>query len=234
MTRPFSFLLLLLAPGPGDGHYRGSIPYFYALANSLNIPAAKVGQSVGLEAIAELLHRVGFAGEVPLLPALTLGAFEATPLAVTQAMLALARLGQSERLHSLREVRDVANQILFKYEPVTEEILDPVTTSVLVGMMKTSFDIGTAKGARGMGIAGAFAGKTGTTDNERNVWFVGYVPQLAAAVWVGDDSNRALGKGITGGHYAAPIWRDFMAQALKNEPVLQFPDPAKFPRPKVK
>jgi membrane carboxypeptidase/penicillin-binding protein len=78
------------------------------------------------------------------------------------------------------------------------------------------------------------AGKTGTTDNERNVWFVGYVPQLAAAVWVGDDSNRALGKGITGGHYAAPIWRDFMAQALKNEPVEYFPDPAKFPRPKVK
>ncbi|HAC63262.1 MAG TPA: penicillin-binding protein, partial [Cyanothece sp. UBA12306] len=87
---------------------------------------------------------------------------------------------------------------------------------------------------RAANIGRPAAGKTGTTDSERNVWFVGYVPQLATAVWVGDDANRALGKGVTGGGDAAPIWRDFMKQAMQNQPVKQFHAASKFPRPKAK
>ncbi|HAA33631.1 MAG TPA: penicillin-binding protein, partial [Cyanobacteria bacterium UBA8553] len=71
----------------------------------------------------------------------------------------------------------------------------------------------------------------GTTSSERDIWFVGYVPQLSTAVWVGNDNNRPIGGGATGGVYAAPIWRNFMLKALKNEPVQYFPSPAKFNRP---
>ena len=100
-------------------------------------------------------------------------------------------------------------------------------TSILEGVIQR----GTGRAAN---IGRPAAGKTGTTDNERNVWFVGYVPQLATAVWVGDDANRALGKGITGGGHAAPIWRSFMKEALKNEPVKNFHGASKFSRPQAK
>ncbi|MEM7595043.1 MAG: penicillin-binding transpeptidase domain-containing protein, partial [Cyanobacteria bacterium P01_A01_bin.83] len=75
------------------------------------------------------------------------------------------------------------------------------------------------------------AGKTGTTSSERDVWFVGYVPQLATAVWVGNDNYQSMGKGITGGDFAAPVWRSFMLKALKNEPVKYFPAASNFARP---
>jgi penicillin-binding protein 1A len=76
------------------------------------------------------------------------------------------------------------------------------------------------------------AGKTGTTSSERDIWFVGYVPQLTTAVWVGNDNYKPLGKGATGGTYVAPIWRDFMSKVLKDVPVEQFRPPSKFDRPK--
>jgi len=75
------------------------------------------------------------------------------------------------------------------------------------------------------------AGKTGTTSSERDIWFVGYVPQLATAVWVGNDNYAPIGKGATGGTFVAPIWRDFMMQALKDVPVENFRSPAEFTRP---
>jgi membrane carboxypeptidase/penicillin-binding protein len=110
-------------------------------------------------------------------------------------------------------------------------VLDPWATASLTSMLTGVISSGTATAAQ---IGRPAAGKTGTTDNERNVWFVGYVPQLATAVWIGDDANRRLGTGITGGSYAAPIWRDFMLQALKNEPVKYFPAASKFPKPSAK
>ncbi len=75
------------------------------------------------------------------------------------------------------------------------------------------------------------AGKTGTTSSERDIWFVGYVPQLATAVWVGNDNYAPVGKGATGGGFVAPIWRDFMQQALSNLPAENFRSPSEFPRP---
>ena len=77
----------------------------------------------------------------------------------------------------------------------------------------------------------AHSHKTGTTSSERDVWFVGYVPQLATAVWVGNDNYQSMGKGITGGDFAAPVWRSFMLKALKDEPVKYFPAASKFSRP---
>lgn len=87
---------------------------------------------------------------------------------------------------------------------------------------------GTATSAQ---IGRPAAGKTGTTDSQRDVWFVGYVPQLATAVWVGNDNYRPMRSGATGGTYAAPVWRDFMRQALVNVPVENFKRPSEFPRP---
>ncbi len=95
--------------------------------------------------------------------------------------------------------------------------------------MQSVITDGTGKNAA---IGRPAAGKTGTTSSEKDIWFVGTVPQLTTAVWVGRDDNRQLATGATGGTMVAPIWRDFMLQALKNQPVEYFKPPSKFPRPK--
>jgi membrane peptidoglycan carboxypeptidase len=128
-------------------------------------------------------------------------------------------------------VTDSQGNVMLDNTPKPKLVLDPWATASLTSVLQGVISSGTAKSAA---IGRPAAGKTGTTDSERNVWFVGYVPQLSTAVWIGDDTNRALGKGITGGHYAAPVWRDFMIQALKNEPVQYFTPAAKFPRPSSK
>ena len=128
-------------------------------------------------------------------------------------------------------VTDSQGNVLLDNTPQPQLVLDPWATASLSSVLKGVIAGGTGKAAN---IGRPAAGKTGTTDNERNVWFVGYVPQLATAVWIGDDSNRPLGKGITGGGYAAPIWRNFMSQALKGEPPQDFPAASKFPRPSAK
>jgi membrane peptidoglycan carboxypeptidase len=128
-------------------------------------------------------------------------------------------------------VTDSRGNILLDNTPNPQLVLDPWATASLSSVLSGVISSGTATSAQ---IGRPAAGKTGTTDNERNVWFVGYVPQLSTAVWIGDDANRRLGRGITGGTFAAPIWRDFMLQALKNEPVKYFPAASKFRPPSPK
>lgn len=187
-----------------DNKFRGKIPYFYALANSINVPAARVGQEFGLDELRDLLVRVGFSPPDHPLPSMTLGAMEATPWQVAQAGLTLARLGESAKLHTLRGVQDVSGRWLYEYTPSTEKLLDRATTATLVGMMRQSFENGTARAARLMGVSGAFAGKTGTTSDSRDNWFMGFDQRLIALVWVGYDDNSPTG--LTGASAALPIW----------------------------
>ena len=129
------------------------------------------------------------------------------------------------------QITDSQGNVLLDNTPKPQLVLDPWSTASLTTVLRGVITSGTGRAAN---IGRPAAGKTGTTDNERNVWFVGYVPQLSTAVWIGDDANRAMGRGVTGGGHAAPIWRSFMTEALKNEPVLQFHAASKFPRPKPK
>lgn len=183
----------------------GPVPYFYALANSLNVPAARVGQLVGLEAIADTLRRSGGTSDAPLLPSLTLGALELSPFDVAQGYSTLARLGNGEHLHTLIRVEDLNGNEIFSRRPSEDLRLDPVITSVLVGMMKQTLSIGTAKSARGGDLqSGVYAGKTGTTSDTKDAWFVGFNHRALTVVWVGYDDNTAMG--LTGAGAALPLW----------------------------
>ena len=95
--------------------------------------------------------------------------------------------------------------------------------------MRSVITEGTGKNAA---IGRPAAGKTGTTSSEKDIWFVGTVPQLTTAVWIGRDDNKQLASGATGGVVVAPIWADFMRQALRNVPSQNFKSPSQFPRPK--
>ena len=191
-----------------DGKSFGTVPFFFALAQSLNVPAARVGQMVGLGTVIETLRKAGVTSDIPALPALTLGIVELSPMEVAQAYLPLARIGTSERVHLLARAEDINGKILFEYQPSDDSALDPQQTAVLVGMMRQTMELGTARAARLWGLQGAYAGKTGTTSDTKDAWFSGFSPRVLLVVWVGYDDNTIMG--LTGASAALPVWVDIM------------------------
>ena len=213
------------------GGYSGPTSLRSALIQSTNVPAVVLGQKVGVDKVVEVCRRLGFKSPLLAVPSLPLGSVDVTPLEMAGAYATFASNGWHSDPTIIVRVTDSRGNVLLDNTPKPKLVLDPWATASLTSVLQGVITSGTARSAA---IGRPAAGKTGTTDTERNVWFVGYVPQLATAVWIGDDTNRSLGKGITGGGFAAPVWRDFMMQALKNEPVKYFPAASKFPRPSSK
>lgn len=224
----------------GGGYYRpqnyggggggGSVTINNALATSLNIPAVVLGQKVGLDKVIEVTRTLGI--ESPLQPvvSLPLGPIGVTPMEMAKAYATFASNGWQSDTTMIMQVTDSLGNVMLDNTPKPQLVLNEWATASLTGVLQNVINGGTATSAN---IGRPAAGKTGTTSGERDVWFVGYVPQLSTAVWIGnDDYNRSLGKGVTGGGYAAPIWRQFMTTALKNEPVKYFPGASQFTKPK--
>lgn len=118
--------------------------------------------------------------------------------------------------------------MLLDNTPRPQLVLDPWAVAALNSTMQDVINRGTATAAR---LDRPAAGKTGTTSSERDIWFVGYVPQMAVAVWVGNDDYSPIGKGATGGTFVAPVWRNFMYKALQGVPVENFKPMSNFVRP---
>lgn len=202
-----------------DGKTNGPVPYFYALAQSLNIPAAKVGQEVGLDEIADVIRKSGIQSKVPRLPSLTLGAFELSVWEVAQGYTTLARFGLGDRIHTVMRVEDTKGETLYE-RPVSNEVeLEAVPTAVLVGMMKQTFESGTARAARAWGLQGPYAGKTGTTSDTKDAWFAGFNSRILTVVWVGYDDNTPMN--LTGASAALPVWTEI---AKSHQSVFQTTD----------
>lgn len=219
------------SPKNYGGGFSGPVSLRSALMQSLNIPAVVLGRRVGINKVIEVCRLLGFESPLIAVTSLPLGSVDVTPLEMAGAYATFASNGWHSDPTFIMRVTDSRGNVMLDNTPKPKLVLDPWATASLNSVLQGVIQGGTATSAQ---IGRPAAGKTGTTDNEKNVWFVGYVPQLATAVWIGDDRNRTLGKGITGGGFAAPIWRDFMAQALKNERVEYFPSPSKFRKPTVK
>ena len=213
------------------GGYSGPMTLRTALIKSQNVPAVILGRKIGINKVIEVCRSLGIRSPLEAVISLPLGSVEVTPLEMAGAYATFASNGWHSDPTIIVRITDSRGNVLLDNTPDPKLVLDPWATASLTSMLTGVISSGTATAAQ---IGRPAAGKTGTTDNERNVWFVGYVPQLATAVWIGDDANRRLGTGITGGSYAAPIWRDFMLQALKNEPVKYFPAASKFRKPSAK
>lgn len=213
------------------GRFSGAMTIRHAIMVSQNVPAVIVGRKVGINKVIEVCRSIGIKSPLDAVLSLPLGSVDVTPLEMAGAYATFASNGWYSEPTMILKVTDSRGNVLLDNTPKPKLVLDPWATASLTSTLQSVITSGTARSAQ---IGRQAAGKTGTTDNERNIWFVGYVPQLATAVWVGDDQNRPLGKGITGGVFVAPIWRDFMLQAMKNEPVKYFPSPSKFPRPSNK
>ena len=213
----------------GKNDFGGLMSLSKSLTQSRNIPAVKLGKDVGLDNVIELCRQLGIESPMQPVISLPLGSIGVTPLEMAGAFATFASNGWHSDTTVILQVTDSKGNILLDNTPKPKPMLDPWATANLTTMLKGVLEPdGTGKKAN---IGRPAAGKTGTTSSERDVWFVGYVPQLAAAVWVGNDNYQSMGKGITGGDYAAPVWRSFMLKALENEPVKYFPAASQFARP---
>ncbi|MCS7293364.1 MAG: transglycosylase domain-containing protein [Gloeomargarita sp. SKYBB_i_bin120] len=217
------------SPRNYDGSFWGDITLRQAMAASRNVPAVRLGKEVGMERVVQVCRALGITS--PMLPvtSLPLGAVDLTPLEMANAYATFASNGWYAPASIIVQVQDQSGQIDWKNIPQPKLVLDPWAAAALNSILQTVIESGTGTAAQ---IGRPAAGKTGTTSSERDIWFVGYVPQLAAAVWIGNDDYRPLGGGATGGTLVAPIWRQFMLAALKGVPVEKFTPPSHFVRPR--
>lgn len=211
-----------------DGGFMGNIPIRKALEVSRNIPAIKLGQAVGINRLIEICRLLGIESPMEPVISLPLGAVDLTPMEIAGAYATFASNGWHSDPTFIVQVTDSSGNVLLDNTPKPQLILDPWAAASLTDVLQGVITRGTGTGAQ---IGRPAAGKTGTTDSQRDVWFVGYVPQLATAIWVGNDDYSPLGTGATGGGVVAPVWRDFMMQATADMPVENFRRPSDFAKP---
>jgi penicillin-binding protein 1A len=171
------------------------------------------------------LQRFGLRGPLPRNLSIALGSAEVTPLELVRAYGVFCTLGKRFEPIFITRVTDLQGTPLeFGHtRPRFEPVLRPATAYIVTSMMQTVVQRGTGRSALALGRP--VAGKTGTTNDTHDAWFVGFTPDLLAGVWVGFDSDRSLGKRETGGHAAAPIWTAFMKEVLGDRPVVDFSVP---------
>jgi len=208
-----------------DKDFKGPMTLRYALQQSINIPAIKLLRTLGPTTVASYARRMGLRSRIENVLSIALGTSEVTLLELTSAFGVIANQGiRAEPIMVLR-VEDKNGRILERNATRTEEALEEQTSYIMASMMRSVVDHGTAYGARARGFYAPAAGKTGTTDDFTDAWFVGFTPQLVVGVWVGFDKKKTLGPAMTGTVVALPIWTDIMLEASK---LYEFTD---FPRP---
>jgi penicillin-binding protein 1B len=198
------------SPKNDDGSFHGWVSVRTALEHSYNPASARLALQVGLPKIVALAHKMGIETPLEAFPSTALGAAAVTPVELLDVYATLARGGVRPYLHGLETVRDrhgkaVAGTSLPKAERVLSAQAAFLVTSVLQGVI----DRGTGRGVRTAGVEGELAGKTGTTNDQRDAWFAGYSPERASLVWVGYDDNSPTA--LSGARGAVPIWGRFMA-----------------------
>lgn len=212
-----------------EGGYSGAMSIRRALELSRNVPAVKLGRAVGLDKVIETCRTLGIKSPMEPVTSLPLGAIGVTPLEMASGYATFASNGWQSDTTFIVQVTDSQGNIILDNTPKPKLVLDPWAAASINSVLRGVISQGTATTAQ---IGRPAAGKTGTTSSERDVWFVGYVPQLSVAIWVGRDDNRRLAYGVTGGQYAAPIWRNFMYRALDGVPAEDFRPPSDFKRPR--
>jgi 1A family penicillin-binding protein len=197
-------------PANYDDSYIGTITLAKALAVSSNAAAVRVSQTVGIPNVIQTAHRNGIVSELSTYPAMALGAVEVTPLELVAAYAPFANGGVRVHPRLVRRIEAADGTVLWSAEIAPgDTVMDPRDAYQLTSMLQGVVDNGTARVVRDMGVKGPVAGKTGTTNNADDVWFVGYTPSLVAGVWFGYDTPRAIAPHASGGHLAAPAWADF-------------------------
>lgn len=209
-----------------SGIFEGPMSLRYALANSVNVPAVRLILEVGTQPVIEQAAAMGLRRDrLPDVYSIALGAGEVRLIELASAYTAFANHGiRSEPLYITR-IEDSRGEILEQNLPFQEEALDEVTNFLVVDILRTALKEGTGRSARSFGFDRDAGGKTGTTDEFSDAWFLGFTPDLVGGVWVGFDQNVTMGRRRTGAVMALPIWARTMAEAVKGQPESFFARP---------
>jgi penicillin-binding protein 1B len=219
----FEFEDQVWTPENYEGKYDGPITYRRALAHSRNLGTIHVAQQAGYDRVASLWKSLGVGNTPKPYPSITLGVFEATPYEIATAYTIFPNQGLERPLKNILRLTSGGKDVLRPPDPRSRQIARPDTTFLVTNMMRSVLNEGTAAGARAAGFTQDAAGKTGTTNDLRDAWFVGFTPELLTVVWVGFDDNQPVG--LSGAQAALPIWTQFMKAALAGRPSVPFDVP---------
>jgi penicillin-binding protein 2D len=208
----------------GNEHY-GNLPLRQALAHSDNIITVKLLEAVGVPDFVRFAGTLGLSLRSPNDLSLALGTDEVTLSELMIAYAPLANGGTRPEPRTIIRIYERYRSNWTEIPPAVNPVLSPAIAYVTTSMLKDVLVYGTAKSLRGFSRERPAAGKTGTTDDYRDAWFIGYTPQMITGVWAGYDKPKPMGRGFTGGAICAPIWRRFMHLALADKPAVDFPKP---------
>lgn len=205
------------------GRYRGPVLVREALARSLNTCAIEVISKVSPNTVIDYARKMGIKSPLTNTLSLALGSSDVTLQEMVSAFGTLASGGVRTEPYFITKVIDKDGKVLENNIPIEKEVLSQQTSYVMTNLLQGVVKNGSGYAARQLGRP--CAGKTGTSNDSVDAWFVGYTPQIVAGVWVGYDDRTSLGQKVTGGSMACPIWTSFMKEALKDYPVVDFAQP---------
>ncbi|MBI5695269.1 MAG: PBP1A family penicillin-binding protein [Nitrospirae bacterium] len=206
-----------------DGEYYGPTRLREALVESRNVVTVDLLNQVGVKHVVTLAQNLGLTGPFTKDLTLALGSCGVTPMELTAAYTAFANGGYSVKPVTVTRITDSHGKLLEANEAAVEQVLTPETAYQITSILKDVVARGTAR--RASWLKWPVAGKTGTTNDYKDAWFVGYTPYLVAGVWVGNDDTKTLGRGEAGARSALPIWINFMGTALGSYPQDDFKVP---------
>jgi 1A family penicillin-binding protein len=206
-------------PSNYDGTFEGDVSLRHALVRSRNVPTVRLANAVGTEDVARAARTAGVTGAMELTPALALGTVAMSPLQLATAYTTFATLGRTAEPRFVLRVEDEAGKLVWQPPRVQQrQGMDPAVAYIVTDILRDAVDYGTGTGVRTAGFRGVAAGKTGTTNNATDTWFVGYTPDVVGAVWIGYDRPSSLGRAATGGGFAAPVWGRVMREVYTKRP----------------
>lgn len=211
-------------PANYEGRYLGAVSVRTALENSLNAATARIAFEIGLPRVRATAEALGMTGPLPTVPSMVLGSLETTPLAIAETYAVLASQGQRTSARAVKQVADERDRLVEGRPLAITSVISPQVSYMVTHLLEGVIDHGTGRGVRLAGFTAPAAGKTGTTNDYGDAWFVGYTPDLVAVVWVGFDRRESLG--LSGARAALPIWTAFMKRATATTPSRTFEVPA--------
>jgi len=206
-----------------DHHYRGSASVWDSIVYSLNVPMVRLAMRVGVQPIIDVAHRAGIESPLREDLSLALGTSEVSLVELTGAYATLASGGQRNVPYNVQTIVGQDEKVIESHEPSPQNVFAPELTSLVTQMLEGVLDAGTGKAARESGFSAPAAGKTGTSENYQDAWFIGYTSAMVCGVWVGYDTPKSLGHSAAG--IALPLWTAFMKKAAVLEPPRPFEVP---------
>ena len=193
-----------------SGKNYGRVSLSRALVYSYNIPAVKTMQKTGVKPVHQLARRAGISTELPPDLSLALGAVDVSPLEMSAAYLPFVCEGSYTLPTLIGSIKTHGGETIYRHQPKKSRVMSSTSADRMRMMLQEVVRRGT--GTRAAGVSGRVGGKTGTSDEHRDAWFIGFQNQRITGVWVGHDRNQSLGKSENGGRTAAPIWKDYMVR----------------------